>query len=93
VEGCKPIFADKVISYEDDAFTDRLNLTPPVVPNLTIVRAQHRTRALTASEAETVDVDDIVNKAEILKAISDVVGLDFTGFASSEVDQDISLAA
>jgi type IV secretion system protein VirD4 len=93
VEGCKPIFADKVISYEDDAFTDRLNLTPPVVPHLTIVRAQHRTRALTVSEAETIDVEDIVNKAEILKACCEAIGLDFTGFATSDLDQDISVAA
>jgi type IV secretion system protein VirD4 len=93
VEGCKPIFADKVISYEDDAFADRLNLTPPVVPNLTIVRAQHRTRALTVNELETLDVDDIVNKAEILKAVCDAIGMDFAGFATSDMDQDISLAA
>jgi len=93
VEGCKPIFADKVISYEDDAFTDRLNLTPPVVPNLMIVRAQHRTRALNIDEVETLDLNDIINTAEILKAVSDAIGMDFTGFATSDMDQEISLAA
>lgn len=93
VEGCKPIFADKIISYEDEIFTERLNLTPPPVPRLEIVRAEHRTRSLTISEAETVEVDDIVNKAEFFKAIGDAIGFDFSAFVTPETDVDLPIAA
>lgn len=92
VEGCKPIFADKVISYEDEAFTERLNMTPPPVPRLKIMRAEHRTRSLTLSEAETVEVDDIVNKAEFFKAIGDAIGFDFSEFVTPETDVDMPIA-
>lgn len=93
VEGCKPIFADKVISYEDAAFTERLNMPPPPVPPLVIVRAQHRTRSLTLIESETVDADDIVNQAEILKAIGDAIDFDFSEFITPDADVDMPLAA
>lgn len=93
VEGCKPIFADKVISYEDEAFADRLSLTPPPVPALVIVRATHRTRTLSLVESETVDADEIVNQAEFLRVIGEGIGFDMSEFITPTADVDFPLAA
>jgi type IV secretion system protein VirD4 len=83
MENCKPIFADKIIYWKDPAFKDRINLPPPVVPVLEIVRSTHRTRPMLASEVAETDPDDVVNKAQILKAIGDAIDFDFESFVIS----------
>lgn len=95
MENCKPIFADKIIYWKDPAFKDRVNIPPPEVPVLEIVRAAHRTRSMLASEVEQTDPDDIVNKAQILKAIGDAIGFDFASFVLpiEASDQDLVKAA
>ena len=92
MENCKPILADKIIYWSDPAFEGKIGMPTPDVPRLEIVRAEHRARSITVSEAATVEVDDIVNQAEILKAISDAIGFDFSEFELSntpEADVDI----
>jgi type IV secretion system protein VirD4 len=84
MENCKPILAEKIIYWNDPTFEGRIGLPTPAVPRLKIVRAEYRVRPLTVSEAATVEVDDIVNQAEILKAISDAIGFDFSAFEISE---------
>ncbi len=96
MENCKPILADKIIYWNDPAFEGKVGLPTPPVPRLEIVRAQHRARSITVSEAATVEVDDIVNQAEILKAISDAIGFDFSEFELSEAPEaevDMAIAA
>lgn len=80
MENCKPIFADKIIYYEDPAFSDRLGIQPPEVPALEIVHAHHRTRAILPSEVEQTDPDNIINRSQILQAIGAAIGFDFTSF-------------
>lgn len=84
LENCKPILADKIIYWNDPAFEGRVGLPPPAVPRLEIVRATYRERPLTINEAATVEVADIVNRAEILKTISEGIGFDFSAFDLSE---------
>ena len=96
MENCKPILADKIIYWNDPAFEGKVGLPTPPVPRLEIVRAEYRARSLTVSEAATVEVDDIVNQAEILKAISDAIGFDFSEFELSEAPEaevDMAIAA
>lgn len=87
MENCKPILADKIIYWKDPAFEGKVGLPTPAVPRLEIVRAEYRARSLTVSEAATVEVDDIVNQAEILRAISDAIGFDFSKFDLSEAPE------
>jgi type IV secretion system protein VirD4 len=92
MENCKPIFADKIMWFNDPAFKERVGLPPPEVPCLEIVRATHRTRPLNADEVAAVDVDDIMNKAQILKAIGDAIGFDFSAFVpATPADDDVNL--
>lgn len=80
IKGCKPIFADKIMYFDDEALKDRAGLRPPPVPRMEIVRLQHPTRPLKESEVATVGPDDILNKAQILAAIGQAIGFDFTTF-------------
>jgi type IV secretion system protein VirD4 len=91
MENCKPIFADKIMWFNDPALKERVGLPPPEVPLLEIVRALHRTRPLNADEVATVDVDDITNKAQILKAIGDAIGFDFSAFVPATPADDVNL--
>lgn len=86
MENCKPILADKIIYWNDPAFEGKVGLPTPPVPPLVITRAEHRARSLTVSETATVEVEDIVNQAEILKAISDVIGFDIAKFDLTDLD-------
>lgn len=92
MENCKPIFADKIIYYEDPAFKDRLGFPPPQVPALEVARATHRTRAILPSEVEQTDPDDIINKAQILQAIGEAIGFDFASFVIAAEGSEIDLA-
>lgn len=89
----KPILADKVIYYKDPAFADRMNLPPPEVPVLSIVKTVHRDRALLPDELATTDADDIVNSKEILDAIGAAIGFDFAAFeAKAAQDEENTMA-
>lgn len=88
MENCKPIFADKIIYWDDPAFKDRLGIKAPAVPALEISRTLHRTRAIRAEEVENTDADDILNKAAILQAIGDAIGFDFASFVPDETPED-----
>jgi type IV secretion system protein VirD4 len=97
-KNCKPILADKIIYWSDPVFAGRVSLPTPPVPRLTIVRAVHADRLVRADEVADLDADDITNTAEILKAIGDAIGFDFSPFllgdteAEAEVEVD-ALAA
>ncbi len=92
-ENCKPIFADKIMYFDDPDLKDRVGLPPPEVPQLVIVRAQHRTRPLKESEVATVNPDDILNKALILKAIGQAIGFDFAAYVVPATPaDDVTLA-
>jgi type IV secretion system protein VirD4 len=94
MENCKPIFADKIMYFKDPEFKDRAGLPPPEVPRLQIAVVQHRTRPLTQDEVATVAADDILNKAEILKAIGEAIGFDFASYIvpATPANVDVKLA-
>jgi type IV secretion system protein VirD4 len=89
---CKPVFAEKIMYFSDDALKDRAGLPPPPLPRMEIVHLQHRTRPLKESEVATIDPDDILNKAEILAAISKALDFDFTKYVVPATPANVSLA-
>jgi len=93
VENCKPILADKIIYWNDPAFEGRIGLPPPVVPRLEVVRVGYRLRALTPNESMSVDLNDITNTDEILKAIGESIGFDFSMMEPPAADIDMAFAA
>lgn len=90
MENCRPIIADKIIYWSDPAFEGRIGLKPPEVPLLDISRSDTVTRALLVSEYATIKIDDIANQKEILSAIGDAIGFDFSAFTTTAAELTVA---
>ncbi len=75
MENCRPIFAEKIIYWSDPAFEGRFGLPPPHVPTLAISRMNVRTREIKPGDGD-VNINDIVNREEIISAMSELLGID-----------------
>jgi type IV secretion system protein VirD4 len=77
VENCKPVFSDKIIYWRDPAFEGRISLPTPSVPRLQGEETSVTTRPMRDDELGDIAAADIVNRAEILRAIGDAIGFNF----------------
>jgi type IV secretion system protein VirD4 len=79
LENTKPILANKIKWYEDELLSVRANFPMPEVPKL-IIQTSQSLRSVTLSEANTISIDQIANRAEILEAANQLIG-----FESNEI--------
>lgn len=76
----KPIFAKKIVYWDDPVFADRIGLKKPTIPKIDVEASYNYINNITISEikdieeAKEIDIEKITNQDEVLLSIESFIG-------------------
>lgn len=76
----KPIFAKKIVYWDDPVFADRISLKKPTIPKIDVEASYNYINNIVVSEienieeAKTIEIDKISNVDEVLLSIESFIG-------------------